>query len=293
MIGEGKMELRHLITFRTIVDAGGFKKAADELGYAQSSITAHIKELEKELGYPLFDRLGKSITLTQAGRLFLPYAMDIISLYSKSKEVIKEANEPSGELKIGASESLMIYWLPIVIKAFMKSYPKVDLTLKSIDYDNLSDQLKKGDIDAAVLVETSSWKSKELTIQKVRDEKLSLIKSSPKINSATSETMLVTEYSCSWRPIIEDYLKIEGKTSVAKIELPSIEAIKKCVLCGLGNSMLPHFSIKDEIERGELREIKTDLEEKPISIYTAFHRDKWVSVNLEAFLNVLNNSKGD
>ncbi|WP_347836300.1 LysR family transcriptional regulator [Gracilibacillus sp. JCM 18860] len=53
------MELRHLITFRTIIDVGGFKKAAEQLGYAQSSITAHIKELEKELGYPLFDRLGK------------------------------------------------------------------------------------------------------------------------------------------------------------------------------------------------------------------------------------------
>ncbi|WP_088105868.1 LysR family transcriptional regulator [Halalkalibacter urbisdiaboli] len=282
------MELRHLTTFRTIVDAGGFKKAADELGYAQSSITAHIKELEKELGYPLFDRLGKSITLTEAGRRFLPYALEIIRLYSKSKEVIKDADEPSGELKIGASESLMIYWLPNVIIDFMKNYPKVELTLKPIDYDNLSDQLKKGDIDAAVLVEKSSWKSKELTIQKIRDEKLSLIKSSLKINKAISETILVTEYSCSWRPIIEDYLKIEGKTSVTKIELPSIEAIKKCVLCGLGKSMLPFFSIKDEFERGELKEIKTDLMEKPIAIYTAFHKDKWVSVNLKAFLNVLN-----
>ncbi|WP_252312704.1 LysR family transcriptional regulator [Sinobaca sp. H24] len=64
------MELRHLITFTTIVDTGGFKKAADELGYVQSSITAHIKELEKELGYPLFDRLGKSITMTQTGERF-------------------------------------------------------------------------------------------------------------------------------------------------------------------------------------------------------------------------------
>lgn len=278
------MELRHLITFRTIADAGGFKKAADELGYAQSSITGHIKELEQELGYPLFDRLGKSIILTQAGRRFLPYALDIISLYAKSKEVIKEADEPSGELTIGASESLMIYWLPNVIMDFMKKYPKVKLTLKSINYDQLSDQLKKGDIDTAILVEASNWNSKELTINKIKDEKLSLIRSSVKANNV-QETMLVTESSCSWRPLIEDYLKIEGKTAVTKIELPSIEAIKKCVLCGLGQSMLPHFSVKDEIDRGELEEIKTDSEVNPTAIYTAFHRDKWLSINLEAFLN--------
>ncbi|AQS55802.1 MAG: LysR family transcriptional regulator [Novibacillus thermophilus] len=285
------MELRHLMTFKTIIDAGGFKKAADELGYAQSSITAHIKELEQELGYPLFDRLGKSIALTQAGRRFLPYALDMINLYSKSKEVMKEANEPSGELKIGASESLMVYWLPSVIMDFMKHYPKVELRIKTIDYDNLSNQLKKGDIDAAVLVETSSWKSKELTIQKIRDEKLSMIQSPHKTNHFASDTMLVTEYSCSWRPIMEYYLKKEGRTSVPRIELPSVEAIKKCVLCGLGRSMLPHFSVKDEIDKGELKAIKTDLEETPIAIYTAFHKDKWVSVNLEAFLNVLHNHK--
>lgn len=53
------MELRHLITFKTIVEKNGFNKAAEHLGYAQSSITTHVKELEKVLGNPLFDRLGK------------------------------------------------------------------------------------------------------------------------------------------------------------------------------------------------------------------------------------------
>ncbi|GAE29926.1 LysR family transcriptional regulator [Halalkalibacter hemicellulosilyticus] len=124
------MELRHLITFRTIVDLGGFNKAAQKLGYAQSSITAHIKELETELGYPLFDRLGKKVTLTQTGRRFLPYALDIITLYTKSKEMIKESDEPSGELTIGVSESLMIYWFPIIIMNFMGQYPNVQLTVK-------------------------------------------------------------------------------------------------------------------------------------------------------------------
>ncbi|WP_130858791.1 LysR family transcriptional regulator [Gracilibacillus phocaeensis] len=279
------MELRHLNTFKTIVDSGGFKKAADELGYAQSSITAHIKELEKELGYPLFDRLGKRITLTQTGRKFLPYALEIISLYSKSKEVVAESDEPSGELVIGASESIMIYWLPTVIMNFMKIYPKINLILKSLNYDHLSDQLRKGEIDIAMLVESSNWKSDELTIQKIKDEKLSLFMPFNKTTSHTPETMLVTERSCSWRPIIEDYLKIRDKTSMTKIELPSIEAIKKCVLCGLGISFLPYFTIKSEIENNELKEIRTDIQENNVSIYTAFHKDKYISTNLDVFLS--------
>lgn len=79
--------------------------------------------------------------------------------------------------------------------------------------------------------------------------------------------MPFTEYSCSLRPIIEDYLKMEGKTFISKIKLPSIEAIKKCVLCGLGKSMLPHFTIKDEINRGELKEISSNGQDNAIAIY--------------------------
>ncbi|MBO8172586.1 MAG: LysR family transcriptional regulator [Bacillaceae bacterium] len=281
------MELRHLITFRTIVEAGGFKRAADELGYAQSSVTTHIKELEKELGTPLFDRLGKNITLTQAGRRFLPYAEDIINLYSKSKEVINHRDEPSGQLSIGASESIMIYWIPDIMIHFMTLYPRVELTLKPIDYHNLSTQLKKGDIDVAILVETSAWKPKELTTLKLKDEKLSLVQSAHNLTSTGKKTMLYTEQSCSWRPIFDHHLMAEGKTSVSKVELPSIEAIKKCVLCGLGTSLLPHFSVKDAIERGELREIESNVPDNPIAIYAAYHKNKWLSANLNAFLNVL------
>ncbi|WP_416148217.1 LysR family transcriptional regulator [Salipaludibacillus sp. HK11] len=276
------MELRHLITFRTIVEAGGFKKAADELGYAQSSVTAHVKELERELEKPLFDRMGKTISLTQAGKSFLPYASDIISLYSKSKEVISDEG-PTGQLTIGASESLMIYWLPEIILSFTEKYPKVELTLKSLHYDNLEAQLKKGHIDAALLVETHDWKPSRLTATNLRNESLSVIKAVNSYNSTLSEKMLVTEYSCSWRPIVENYLKT-NTNNVHKIELPSIEAIKKCVICGLGSSILPTFVVKDEIEKQELDGRSLRDKHQKIGIYSAVHSDKWLSPNLKEFL---------
>ncbi|MFB5660327.1 LysR family transcriptional regulator [Alteribacillus sp. HJP-4] len=277
------MELRHLLTLKTIVEEGGFKKAAEELGYAQSSITAHIKDLESELGQPLFDRLGKNVTLTQAGKNFLPYAHDIIELYSQSKAVLDNTGEPSGQLTIGASESLMIYWLPELIMEFMEKYPKVELVLKSIHYDNLSAQLQKGDIDAAVLVESSEWTSSELTIHELKREKLSIVRPAEK----RPDVMLVTEYSCSWRPIVESYLKNEQNQNLAKIELPSVEAIKKCVLCGLGKSMLPRFVVKDEVNSGALLETQMNSPSEEIGIYAAYHNKKWLSANLEAFLEML------
>ncbi|MFA1819466.1 LysR family transcriptional regulator [Virgibacillus oceani] len=281
------MELRHLITFKTIVDTGGFKKAADELGYAQSSITGHIKELEEELKKPLFDRLGRSISLTQTGKDFLPYALEIIKLYSKSQEVIHTSDGPSGQLTIGASESLMIYWLPTIIMDFMEKYPKVELTIKSVQDSKLSSQLKNNEIDVALLIDLPHWHSKELTIKKLQDTQLSFIQSTKKQNKHIPEKMLVTEYSCSWRPAVEEYIRNEEYGSLAKVELPSVEAIKKCVLCGLGKSILPHFVVKEEIDNGMLEESKVNGHYNLLNIYTVTHKDKWILTNLEAFLHHL------
>jgi len=75
------MEIRHLQTFITIVELDGFTKAAEHLGYAQSTITAHIQILESEMGEVLFDRLGKKIVLTSVGKKLLPYAKQMLNIH--------------------------------------------------------------------------------------------------------------------------------------------------------------------------------------------------------------------
>jgi molybdenum-dependent DNA-binding transcriptional regulator ModE len=77
------MEMRHLKTFKVITETGGFTRAAEVLGYAQSSVTAHIKALEAELGTPLLDRIGKRVILTQAGERLLPYANEVLRIYDR------------------------------------------------------------------------------------------------------------------------------------------------------------------------------------------------------------------
>ena len=148
------MELRQLITFKTIVEKGGFKKAAEHLGYAQSSVTTHIKELEEEVGKPLFDRLGKKVVLTHYGNEFLSYAIKIIDLYSQA---LNTNEEPTGDLTIGISESLTIGRIPSILLEYKKSYPKVNLSLKSIDNYNVASNLQNGDIDLALILEKDDW----------------------------------------------------------------------------------------------------------------------------------------
>lgn len=95
------MELRHLKTFRTVAEKGGFSRAGEELGYAQSTVTAHIHKLEEELGSPLFDRLGKRTVLTDAGKHLLPYAKEMVRLSREAAEIIGHSEAPAGPLRIG------------------------------------------------------------------------------------------------------------------------------------------------------------------------------------------------
>ncbi|MFS0725628.1 LysR family transcriptional regulator [Paenibacillus sp. 1P07SE] len=279
------MELRHLITLRAIVESGGFKKAADELGYAQSSITAHIQELERELGYPLFDRIGKTVALTAAGSRFLPYALDIISLYSESREAVQEPGRPTGRLTVGASESVMTYFLPARLQSFLDRYPDVELVVKPLDYQRLNQQLQRGDIDLALLVELAGWAPPELEVRRVREEQLPLVRA---VQRQRREMMLYTEHACSYRPVFDDYMRQHEASPSIRVELPSIEAIKQCVLSGVGKSFLPGFTVERELAEGRLQvEPYGPADGYPIAIYCAMHRRKWQSVNVTAFLEEL------
>lgn len=283
------MEQRQLVTFKTIVDVGGFKKAAERLGYAQSSVTTHIKELEKEMETPLFDRLGKTIILTEAGERFYPFVDEMIHLYHQSIEAVREDEVPSGTLTVGVSESLMIYWLPDFIPSFMAKYPDIHLEVKAIDYQNVTQQLKRGDYDVVLFVEMSGWQSNELTIKTLTESKLVPVGSATGLNQPTSEeTMFLPERSCSWRPVFEEYIQKAGGRRFGKtIELPSIESIKQCVMSGLGSSLLPFFAVKTEIENGELKQSGIEISDEHVGIYIAYHKNKWRSTCLNIFFEEL------
>ena len=114
------MELRNLKTFEAVCRWGSFTAAAEGLGYAQSSVTAQIKQLEQETGCVLFDRLGKTPTLTAQGAVLLDYAREVLS---RTDEVLTRLadKEPAGLLRVGAFESVGAAFLPGVLSRDRKS----------------------------------------------------------------------------------------------------------------------------------------------------------------------------
>ncbi|VYT63282.1 HTH-type transcriptional regulator GltR [Clostridium tertium] len=247
------MEIRHLQTFITIVELEGFTKAADYLGYAQSTITSHIQILENELGEVLFNRLGKKIVLTNIGRELVPYARQMLDLYKEIKNLTSDEKGVAGDLVIGVSESLTIYRLGKVVKEYNKSYPNVNIILKDANCSELRSRLCSGELDLLLTI-SPEIVDKELIVKKLKDETMVIV-GAPDADlrflmessegEFAREGIIFFEKGCLVRLTFENYLKEKKIRFRNPIELSSVEAIKNCVMNGLGISYLPYYAVKD------------------------------------------------
>ncbi|WP_313799624.1 LysR family transcriptional regulator [Cytobacillus sp.] len=286
------MEIKQLITFRHASENLNFTQTAKLLNFAQSSVTAQIKALEDEIGTPLFERLGKRLLLTEAGHQFKRYAEEMIRL---SEEAIMSANgeeEPNGTLIIGAQESQCTYRLPPILKEFKAAFPKVKLIFKPAHSDEMArKQLMEGVLDIAFIMDKVKPEG-SLRVEKLIKEELKLVvapnhpTSIFSIEDLKNETLLLTETGCSYRMMLEDSLKSAGVYPLDKIEFVSIEAIKQCVIAGLGVALLPEMVVKKDIKEGRMREFRLKSSVSPIFTQIAWHKDKWMTPPLDAFIRL-------
>ena len=141
------MELRNLTTFTKIAQTKNFTKAAAQLGYSQSAISSQIQQLEKELGVPVFDRIGKTVSLTQAGEILYQYANAMLTLEQNAIDSIRNQVTLAGELRIAIEESLSISFLPDILHHYRSQYPNVDLIVTAADSRQMFHMLKENEID--------------------------------------------------------------------------------------------------------------------------------------------------
>ncbi|KZO00626.1 LysR family transcriptional regulator [Pseudobacillus badius] len=286
------MEIKQLITFKHAAENLNFTQTAKLLNFAQSSVTAQIKALEDEIGKPLFERLGKRLILTEAGHQFKRYAEKMINL---SEEAITAANgeeELTGTLTIGAQESQCTYRLPPILKEFKAAFPKVKLVFKPANSDEMARKhLMEGLLDVAFIMDERKPEGSLIVEQLIKEElKLVITPSQPKsafsIDDLKHETLLLTEAGCSYRNMFEESLNSFGIYPLDKIEFASIEAIKQCVIAGLGVALLPEMVVKKDIKEGRLKELPWKSSSSPLYTQIAWHKDKWMTPPLNEFISL-------
>jgi len=201
------MELRQLATFSTLAHTLSFTRAATLLNYAQSSVTAQIQALEEELGTRLFNRLGRRVTLTDAGQRFLSYAERVLALVDEGRNAVSNAEEMAGTLTIGAPETLCTYRLPALLHAYRQRYPAVRLSYHPTPVADLRKRVSDGELDVAFVMEelcaSASLAAETLIAEPVvvviaADHPLAQLTSvSP--NDLRGVDVLLTEGGCSYR----------------------------------------------------------------------------------------------
>ena len=288
------MDLRQLNAFITISKLQSFTQAADTLGYAQSSITTQIKLLEGELGVRLFERIGKSITLTHEGKKLLPYAKQMLKLSEEIKNVITDDEVPSGTLTIGAAESLCVIRLPEILKEFRRLYPQVEVSLKFGSCSEFRHFLRDNIIDVAFSLGTSI-SSEDFITEIELNEKMLLLTSPghPLINKErilpediSQEPLILTELGCSYRAVFENILNRHNIKPYVALETGSVQAIKQFTMSGLGITLLPEVAVKEEIANSKLVTLNWEGEDFGIVSQILYHKDKWISPALKAFLEL-------
>ena len=292
------MEFNQLQIFCVSADTLNFTKAAQQLGYAQSNITAQVKQLEASLQVKLFERMGRRIQLTNEGKIFLGSAKAILQLCEKAKgdfapDVFR------GILNIGAAETICVHRLPKILIEYRKLYPLVEIRVLTESCDTLIELIKSNRIDIALML-TDKIKSIEMTVRPLYDEQMIVVASphhplSQKVridpHDLTDECLIITLPGCGYRPLILSMLKEHDVKPRSFMELSSIGAIKECTSCGLGVAILPKISVKHELEKGKLRELNWSGPKIDVKTQLIYHHEKWLTAPMRAFLDLCSSSE--
>ena len=208
------MDIRHLKTFKTIIEEGNFSNAAMKLGYTQSTVTSQIQQLEQELSIKLFEKIGRNMVLTSLGKELTHYANELLDTVKKIESIGKYADNITGELKIAVAESLMSYKLQNVLSLFKEKAPYVTLSIISLNCIAIKNILSNGEVDLGLMYDVGSQNDSLITI-KISDFPLALI-CSPlleqdkfdfcKHNQEINTSLIVNEPESIYRKIIENYL---------------------------------------------------------------------------------------
>lgn len=290
------MDFKQLNAFLTISRLQSFTKAADALGYAQSTITTQIKLLENELDVKLFERIGKSTTLTHEGKKLLPYAKQILKLSTDIKTTVSNEDKPSGTLTIGAAESLCVLRLPEILKEYKRLYPDVDVSLKFGSCADFRHYLSENLIDVAFSLGVKIDSDEFISHIELPEPMLLLAyPGHPLINKdkiypedIENESLILTETGCSYRAAFERILKDNGIKPNVTLETGSVQAIKQFTMSGLGITMLPEIAVKDEVNSGKLIPLNWSGPNLNIISQVIYHKDKWISPALKEFISLAN-----
>nr|WP_272595768.1 LysR family transcriptional regulator [Paenibacillus apiarius] len=253
------LEGRYFKTFIAVMEEKSFSRAADKLGYVQSTVTTHIQFLEQACKQKLFHRLSRGVKPTAAGEKLVKFAYQFVHLGASIEEAMNEIEQPRGTVYLRMQESFFLTRISSIMQHFVKEYPEVKLRVESGFHQDILDQVLEHAIDFGIVPRDPQ--RNDLIFYPLVEEKLVFIAShalmkeveTEGLNRLSREVMISFGTICLYHTHASTVLQEAGIYVKDALELPSLEMIKKSVACGIGFALVPEVGVKKELDEGHFQ----------------------------------------
>lgn len=263
------MNTTQLRAFLAVAQTASFSRAADELHLTQPAVSKRIAQLEDELATRLLDRIGRQVTLTEAGRALLPRAQRILTEMEDSRRAIRNlAGEVAGPLRLGTSHHVGQHHLPAILRDYSRRYPEVELDLHFLDSETACAAVTQGELELAVITLPLAPPA-ELTAIAIWDDPLCFVcghghaLAQAKLVSANDlvrHPALLPARQTATREILEKGFAPLGAHIKTSLSTNYLETLKTMASIGLGWSLLPRTLIDDSLHEFKVRGVRLQRE---------------------------------
>ena len=288
------LQVTHLRTLQAIARHGSFSRAAQALNLTQPAVSMQVRHLERALGQPLLERVGKRAFPTRAGELLLAHADRALRELEAGVERVQQLRGVvAGRVRLGTSASISIYLLPPGLRRFRARYPETEVVIVTGNAAEITRAVVANELDVGIV--SLPVRDRELSVTPFfRDELVAIAPPEAKwrrtraVDAPTlaGHSLILFEAGATLRRIIDGWFHRAGVAPRAPMEMGNTEAIKKLVEAGLGLSVTSWFSVATEVRQRTLTAIRlTPPLERQIGLVR--RKDKPKTPALDAFVAAL------
>ncbi len=254
------MDSDRMAVFRAVARSGGFTAAGRALHRTQPAISHAIRGLEDEIGAPLFVRLGRSVKLTEAGRILLEHVDEAMASIDVARARIGALSElDAGTLRLGCSDTTACYVLPPVLRAFRAAHPNVEVRVTNETSDAILRGVAEGEVDLGLVTLPAERAGVDVDRLCAREDVAILAPAHAlaarkrlRLRDLLGEPLLLLDRASTSRRWIDARIGDTGVTPHVAMELASIEVVKRFVALEFGVSIVPAVAVEREVRAGEL-----------------------------------------
>lgn len=288
------MDIRNLTTFVQVAELGSFSRAAERLGYSQPTISVQIRQLEQELGFRLFDRIGHAVRITDRGRDALGYAQQVCHLCSRMALEDLEGNRDT-LIRMVTSDSLSASLICEQYPKIRDMHPGIRLNLSTAGTDEMFRLLDHNEVDLVCTLDSHIYNTNYVI---AGEEKIGVHFVVSSKNPLTDkeilgredlmlQNFLLTEKGMSYRRLLDEWMAKHSLEIRPALETGRADLICDLVERDVGISFLPDYVTEPYVKKGTIRRLDAEGFQPDLWKQLLYHREKWISSAIQDVIDLL------